>query len=72
MGINYFPGAGEAHAINQARMIELIGENNVGGLQNRAEQSDIRRVSGSEVQRRLGSGKVREFRFQVFPFARIS
>jgi len=45
----------EANAIDQAGMVRAVRKNGVFGTENGAQQSDIRRISRSEIQRGFGA-----------------
>src|ERR1700686_4445275 len=56
MRIDDFARAGQAHAINQAGVVELVGKNDVILANERREQAKIRSVAGGEKERRLRAG----------------
>src|SRR5882762_7303115 len=57
----------EANAIDQAGMVRAVRKNGVFGTENGAQQSDIRRIPRSEIQRGFGANPPREIIFNCRP-----
>ena len=72
MRINDLLGPRQPNSINETCMIESVGENRVAGNQDRAEQTYVRSVSRTEIERRFATGKTRELHLQVFPIFGIA
>src|SRR6266436_5483860 len=70
--IDNFLRAREADSVDQARVVERVGKNGVTGLQKATEETDVGGVTRTKIERSFGAGKVREFRFDILPFARIA
>ena len=69
--IDDFVRAGEAHAVDQAGVIERVGKDDVAAAcRMELSRPDIRRVAGTEIERRFGAGEVGELGFKLHPFAR--
>src|SRR5208337_265552 len=71
MRIDDFARAGQAHAINQAGMIALVGKQDVVLGNERREQTEIRGVAGGEKKSGFGPGKFRKFVLELAPGFRL-
>src|SRR5487761_40381 len=69
--INDFSRAGESNAVDQAGVVQRVGENNIAGPRNRTENPYIRGVSRTEIKRGLRASEISELEFQFLPLARI-
>src|SRR5882762_8263232 len=58
---------GEANAIDEAGMVRTVRKNGVFGSENGAQQSDIRRISRSEIQCGFGANPACEIIFNCRP-----
>ena len=71
MAINHFARAREAHAVDQAGVIEFVGKDDVVLSQNRSKKTNVRRVAATEVERGFGAGKFGEFLLERVPFMQV-
>ena len=55
MGKDVFPGSAEAQAVDDAGVVELIGEDPVLGAQQRGQQTKVGLVAGWKDEGRLGA-----------------
>src|ERR1700674_1900459 len=60
-------GAGEPNAVDQARMIHRVGENEILFSQKRSHQAKICCIAASKIQCRLGSREPRKLFFDFIP-----
>jgi len=65
--IDDFPRSGKPHAVDHARMIQRVGENQIFLLEERGQQTKIRGVAAAKIKRRFGSSELRKLLLQLFP-----
>ena len=57
----------QAHAIDQAGVIGAVRKNHIVRAQDRAKQTDVRRIAGSKIKRSLSPNPPREIVFDGRP-----
>src|SRR4029077_10364908 len=69
---DYFAGAGEAHAVNDAGVIGGVRENHVSRPDEGAQHTDVRRIARTKIESRLRSHELRDFGFELLPDLRVA
>lgn len=64
---NDFSGIGKPHAVNQARVIQRVGEYQIFFLQQRGQQAKIRHVPAAKIQCRFRPRELRRLFFELLP-----
>ena len=72
MGKNHFGRAGESQSIDDAGVIGGVRKNDIARANNGAQQADVRRVAGIEVQSRFRSHKLCDFGLELLPDFRVA
>src|SRR5262249_35710604 len=72
MRIDLTAGTGEANTVNQAGMVERIGEDDVVLGEKRRQQPQIGGVTAAEIEGVFGAGKSCEFTLDFIPNGRVS
>src|SRR5213593_3316943 len=65
-------GMRESDSIDEAGMVRGIRKNHIAWSEKRAQQSDVRRISGRKIQRRVGADEFGKPGFEIFPALVIS
>ena len=72
VGINDFLRARQAKAVNQAGMVKSIGEDDIAGIEDRAQQPGVGRESRAEIECRFGACKIGKSGLKFVPGGMVS
>ena len=65
-------GMRQTYSIDKTGVVRSIRKNHIATSEKRAQQSDVRRISGWKIQRGIGANESGKLHFETFPALVIS